>query len=1076
RWLEESKEERVFLSEIERAAELWQQRGRRDEEVWRGDALAEARRKLARLATPVPERISQFLHAGLREEERRRRRKRALTASGFALLAVVAVASLFTAQQMGAQRFSALKGWSRAQQGEAEAQREGASAALGRGHMVETRARLRSSLETQDSLLGRALFWKLQREPLEWTLDLGSIAYDVAYAPDGRSVAVACHDGVVYLVDVETTEIRPFRSDTGAVLSVAYAPVGNFLAGGHLGGRVSIWNLATGSYSTLGGHKKDVPSVAISSDGKRLASAGRDGTVRIFTMPPSGIPERTLEVGTSLNMVAFSPDGSVVAVGGQSKKISLFDAGSGKEVELIGSDAGSTALAFSPDGRLLASGSPDNSISLLSVDSGEEVGALRGHTASLLMLSFSPDGKLLASGSMDKSVRLWDVTRGETIGIQGSRGEIIRGVAFSGDGSRVALAGLDAKLRLWRVASASDGVGTIANRQGMGGDGGHQGEHGHKLAATGLDFSPDGRLLVSSGVDETLRVWDVKTGEEKQQFTGHRGYVETVAMSPDGMLIASGGHDMAIRLWDASSGRLLRLLSGHVSWVRGVVFSAGGKTLVSGCADRTIRLWDAATGVEIRKLVGHKADVAGIAISPDDRLLASASQDGTLRLWDVASGRTVATLASNAQMQAVVFSPDGRIVYASGFDGAVRLWELASKRDRILYQHAETGLDCYLSVDPSGGQLAVPAKDRVLLLSTDSGDQRTLGRCRGNAHRTAFSPDGRLVAATAHDGTVRVWDADRSVPHWRAPLLLRSPLRLFTHRGWIRPEDMPAASAPPGVPGAKWERAVEDRGILGTADAGGDRFLCLQVAGERLEQWDLATDVQVMSEKMPGLEGLVGIEDGCASLAGGEVRVHRRGATTMPLGLTGAVAFASHQGELLVTVGQQMFVVDSSSGTTKASYPVDLGVSAVGRVGDWLVVGYQQGQVELVPARPGAPKPTHTFKGAPSCAVTRLVAGPPGTLAGGYANGTVIVWTIADGAALESAKLHGPIQHLLYSGEKLVVATEVGQHLVWDLSAFLEDYCELMRQVWRSIPVVWENGLPVSRRSIPEHRCAGEVR
>ncbi|MFH0900939.1 MAG: serine/threonine-protein kinase [Pseudomonadota bacterium] len=125
-----------------------------------------------------------------------------------------------------------------------------------------------------------------------------------------------------------------------------------------------------------------------------------------------------------------------------------------------------------------------------------------------------------------------------------------------------------------------------------------------------------------------------------------------------------------------------------------------------------------------------------------------------------------------------------------------------------------------------------------------------------------------------------------------------------------------------------------------------------------------------------------------------------------------------------------------------------------------------------VPVRSGAPKPTHNFKGAPSCAVTRLAAGPAGTLVGGYANGTVILWTIADGAALESAKLHGPIWHLLYTSDRLIAATEVGQYLVWDLRAFHEEYCDLMRKVWRSIPVVWESGLPVSRRSLPDHRCA----
>ncbi|MFH0903500.1 MAG: protein kinase [Pseudomonadota bacterium] len=1115
RWIEESHEELALLAELGQAAELWEKRGHRDEEVWQGDALADARRKLARLQTRTPELVALFIQAGLRKEQRQRRRKRLLAAGTMAFLAVVAGWSLLQQRATQAQKeraeqreAEAQTQRARAQEGEAEAQREGASASLSRGQLVEARARLRSSLTTPDSLLGRALWWKLHRDPLEWTANLGNIVYDVAYAPDGRSVAAACEDDSVYVVDVDTAETRLLRGGGVFSLAVAYSPDGRYLATGYQDGLVSIWDLATGAPLVLAGHQGEVRRVAISPDGRRLASASADRTVRIWTVP-AGKLERVLESTDRVRTVAFSPDGRWLAIAGFEKVIQLYDV---RSWTLIRTMAGHTDLvvdvAFSPDGELLASTSKDASLRLWRTDSGEQIGRLGGHSGNPLFLSFSPDGMLLASAIEDRTVRLWDLAHRETYRILTGHGDFAKGVSFSPDGSRIASASYDRTVRLWRVETAGS-PGAHAGRSGQDGSGTSMSTgQGHDSAAWGLSFSPDGRSIVSSGADETLRLWEVATGVEERLLHGHDGQADALAFSPDGGLLASGGADRMVRLWEVATGRPIRPLQGHVNWIRGVAFDTNGATLASSSADETIRIWEAATGAEKRKMVGHVDEVHGIAYSPDNRRLASASFDGTLRVWDLATGRVVKTLATGVKQFAVAFSPDGRTLFSNGYDGTVHRWDLASGRGRLLLQRSRTQW-AYLSIDPTGRWLAVPAENRALLVGADDGVARTVGRCSGYVNRTAFSPDGSLVSAVTMDGAVRLWLVDRLMPYWRAPVLLQSPLRLFTHRGWTL-LDSPNSSgtpapAPVAVASANWERAVEQRGIYGVTSADG-RFLCLQVSGEQLERWDLVADSLVGVESVPGIEGAWAIPGGgCASLASGEIRIHRSrgrpGETTalrLPVAATaasgaaqGTVAntntvhaagvppvIASPGGELLVAVGRRVVVLDLSSDTigttnvTKASYPVDSGVTAVTRVGDWLVLGYRQGQIELVSARSDTSRPTHAFKGAPSCAVTRLVAGPAGTLVGGYANGTIVLWTIADGAVLESAKLHGPIQHLLYTGDRMIAASEVGQYLVWDLSALNQGYCELMRQIWQSIPVVWEKGLPVSRRSIPDHRCA----
>ncbi|MFH0902162.1 MAG: WD40 repeat domain-containing protein, partial [Pseudomonadota bacterium] len=1087
RWIEESHEELALLAEAGQAAELWQQRGRRDEEVWHGDALAETRRKLARLSASVPDLVSRFLHAGLRKEQRRRRRKRLLAIGGATFLGAVALVSLLQQRatqaqkvRVEAERARAEEGWSRARQGEAETQAEGASAALGRGAVLEARARLRSSLQTRDSILGRALWWRLHRNPVEWTVNLADIAQDVAYSPDGRSVAVACKDGLVYLIDVDTTETRMLRDKLESVMSVDYSPDGRHLASGLYPGPVRIWDLAAATSRELPGHDGVVRAVAISPDGKLLASTGWDKTVRIWSFP-AGKLERVLPAANPVNTVDFSPDGLWLAFAGRHRSIHLYDVRSWTEVRRInGPAAGIIDVAFSPDGMLLASSSVDLSIRLWSTASGEQLGSLTGHSHHAASLAFSTDGMELAAGMADGTVRLWSLARRETVRILTGHDNVVRGVAYGPDGRTLASASQDQTVRLWHVAS-STWSGTAAGRRATSVDGESASNtlgQGHDSASWGLSFSPDGRSIASSGHDGTLRLWNVASAREEWSSRSPEGEMLTVSFSPDGKLLASGGSDTRIHFWEAASGRLIRRLPGHENWIREVAYSNSGNTVASASDDRTIRIWDAATGVEKGKLVGHSSSIASIAYSSDDRWLASAGDsDGTIRVWDLASRRTVNTLATGANQTAgqisVVFSPAGRLLFSSGGNG-VRRWDPRSGREWLLLEWPQPR-DGFVSIDPSGRLLAVSATNEVLLVDTDSGKARTVGRCHGRAIRTAFSPDGRLVAANANDGTIRVWQADRLMPFWRAPVLLPPPLRrLFTHQGWML--------SAPSTSSTDWERAVEDRGIYGTTSSD-DRLLCLRVAAERLEQWDLANDVLVSTEEVPGLESIQAIPGGgCASLARGEVRIHRRSQQTAAatlLGMTEASVLASHENELLVVAGRQVLVVEPTSATAtatiKASYPVAVGVSAVGRVGDYLAVGYRQGQVELIPTRHDMSKPTHTFRGAPSAAVTRLVAGPAETLVGGYGNGAVVLWTLADGAVLESAKLHGPVQHLVHRGDKLYAATEVGQYLIWDLGAFLQDYCELMHQIWQSIPVVWESGLPVSSRSIPQHRCAGQA-
>lgn len=290
------------------------------------------------------------------------------------------------------------------------------------------------------------------------------------------------------------------------------------------------------AFSSLEGHTNRVTEIVFSPDGKTLASASEDRTIRIWDVATGTLNHTLSGHNYRIYSVAFSPDGATLASGDSNGKIRLWDAKLGQyKVTLEGHHSGINSLSFSSDGMTLASGSSDRTIRLWNATTGVYKVTLEGHTESINTVVYSSDGKVLASGSSDRTIRLWDASTGFHMNTLNGHTSSIYNISFIDEGKTLVSMSNDSTVRFWETST------------------------GHPQETIGINniryvsISSDRSMLAGVTNGRWISLWDIATESEISQLTGHQSDIYTIMFSPDNKILASGGYDREIRLWDLSS-------------------------------------------------------------------------------------------------------------------------------------------------------------------------------------------------------------------------------------------------------------------------------------------------------------------------------------------------------------------------------------------------------------------------------------------------------------------------------------------------------------------------------------------
>jgi WD40 repeat protein len=536
-------------------------------------------------------------------------------------------------------------------------------------------------------------------------------------------------------------------------------------------GTVKLYDAVSGAFrEELRTQPGPVLALALSPDGRFVASADEQGAIQVWGTPEKAVRKVLRGHEGAIRALAFSPDGQTLASGGDDDKVMLWDVSNGKQRAVLSEHSGKVqAVAFAPKGPVFASAGTDQSVILWDAAAGKKLRVLKEHSGAVHALAFSRDGKRLVSGgarrdgSFDQGeVRLWDVAKGETIPSPGLRPPEVFTLAFGEDDKTIFVGGKDNGVWLWDMA-ATEAKAYRPTHFGW---------------VRQLLLSPDGKTLITASFDRTVKVWDVHPPTTRLRGSG--ADVLSVTFSADGKTMASSGRDGNAYVWDTRAEKPRQTLSQPKTSVGGVVFSTDAKYAVTAGWDKeknesNLTLWNVSEGKALKSLRAHSGAVTCLALARDGKTLASGGTDRRVKLWrwdgeKAALDESRTMEGHTGAVRCLAFSADGDWLASGGDDKAVWLWDPSTGKKKHEPRRHHTGSVTSLAFTGGGKSpvmLATGGTDRTVWIFwvPERPDKSWTWRgLAGDVRALTYSPDGRTLAVAGSDRCVTLWDVDTDVP------------------------------------------------------------------------------------------------------------------------------------------------------------------------------------------------------------------------------------------------------------------------------------------------------------------------
>jgi len=529
--------------------------------------------------------------------------------------------------------------------------------------------------------------------------------------------------------------------------------------------------------------------VAVSPDGRLLATVGEKGTVVLFDVQSGQLLHRLQghDIKKRVETVIFHPQGKWLASAGEDKQIILWSTSTGDKLfEPIKTPDEVYDLAINHDGTILASNGKDNNITLWDMKTRQVLQTFKGDNQHIpnTGIAFSPSGELLASASTNKTACLWEIKTGIR-SCKMKHGGAIRGITFNRDGSYIATRSDDKTVRLWDADSGKE----------------LQIFTGHQERVAGLSFSTDGQYVISSSEDQTLRIWDIDSGITLRVLQGHKGMVHGItihgdnifsagyegtvirwnaalpfqqevdlpgaaissAIAPNGKSVAIGFENGTLRLYSLPKADLLwEQEKAHTNRIQHLTFNSDGTLLATASYDQTAKLWQVKEDKKLQEQRSfscqHRDRLYGVTFSPDSHTIVISSFNGQIGFFSIDAKQSGKCYKAHDLATSIFFDTSGTRLLSSGVDGQLKLWNIKDKQS-TLFSKIEDQIT-WAALSPDNKKIASVGTNQLVYIYTADNQQITkkLVGHKNTIYRVIFSQDSQQIATVSSDTTVRLWD------------------------------------------------------------------------------------------------------------------------------------------------------------------------------------------------------------------------------------------------------------------------------------------------------------------------------